>query len=92
MDNGSQKEQKELHDSADIISAPLYPVISDCRRIGKEPTTIDVSAVNKENSAKEMTNAYAPTKIFFALVSRMDTIRYSNNRHELSRSTYLSKN
>ena len=24
---------------------------SDCRRIGKKPTTIDVSAVNKENSA-----------------------------------------
>ena len=58
MDNGSQKE---LHHSADIISAPLYPINSDCRRIGKEATTIDVSAVNKENSAIEMTNACAPT-------------------------------
>ena len=86
MDNGSQKE---LRDSADIISRATISY-SDCRRIGKEPTSIDVSAVNKENSAKEITNVPAPTKIFFALVSRMHTIRCSNKRHEVSRSTYLS--
>ena len=89
MDNGSEKE---LHDSADIISAPLYriPILEELGR--SQPRSMRAQLIKKIAPKRWQTRVLQP-KHFSHLCPEFTQLDASsitsNKRHEVFESTYL---